>query len=275
MVKKIAILSVALLTLSMVICAIFLTTSIMTSNARQINCQCNAVAPAEKGEVVECEESRSGEIPSSNSVNPTQNIWASVTIAADNTRVPSRIRACLDLQSRVPYQLPALRNLNSSPAARCANELLTAPGIPLGSEAEWNDLVALNRRIIYQASKLATSGRCVLDPAHVPQGAGSCRGTSVTDPVPAPTPLLIPEALAEQALCGQLVTRPAASPGDLVFWRYRDYVIPTRTAIVIRPASGPADPGSVLTLDERGRVGVEPMPTNLDVLVKRVLPASR
>ncbi|MFF2554721.1 hypothetical protein ACFVUS_27220 [Nocardia sp. NPDC058058] len=79
-----------------------------------------------------------------------------------------------------------------------------------------------------------------------------------------------------QSLCGRLVAAGAESPGDLVFWDYRDNA-PTRVGIV--EETGPVSAGRARAVDVlvvswdpgSDRLIQLPMPSGWDVRVKRML----
>ncbi|MQY23646.1 NlpC/P60 family protein [Nocardia macrotermitis] len=211
------------------------------------------------------------------SVVPTTNPYASLTIAPDETDVSGWQRACVSAMPSAPYQLPPLSTVNYGPSVACARQLALAatqqvPESGTGSAAE--SFAQSAQSLIYLASNASGTGGCAAGTAGmsarssspgtsastVTSTGGSCN--TLTDA--ASLQVALPNTIAAQSRCGQRVDRNAVSPGDLVFWGYRDYA-PTRMGIAVDGSRMvTSEPGS-------GQVVQEAIPTSSDVRVKRVL----
>lgn len=143
---------------------------------------------------------------------PTGNPYASLTFAADDPNVGPRERACGSAMQVAPRQGPARQTSNNNPATVCAHDLaLRYP--EAGGTAEPAEYV---RDVVYSASVAGSSGRCL--PGRAPRSAAmeNCGDAPYGEPV------ILPKTVREQAFCGHVVEPAAISPGDLVFWDYRD-----------------------------------------------------
>ncbi|MGI5220935.1 hypothetical protein [Nocardia sp. CA-290969] len=170
------------------------------------------------------------------SPRPSSIPYASLTLDPDDPDIAARDRECVS----------AMR------AAACAADLaLRYP--EAGGTAQMAEYV---RDVVYSASAGAVAGRCV--PGRAPRAAAA---ENCGDPVGG-EPVVLPETVREQAYCGQIVDPGATSPGDLVFWDYRDNAA-TRVGIALGPAE-------LVTVDE-GKFIRSRIPGNARVQVKRVL----
>ncbi|NEW40684.1 hypothetical protein GV794_01400 [Nocardia cyriacigeorgica] len=223
---------------------------------------------------------------------PTTNPLVSITIAPDNTEISDYHRACMSAISSMapPLQIPALRRPNTGFAVECARELAYAQ---VGRRADVSSSapVEIVRDVMYEASAAASTGSCLVpvsgatdgstDPA-VPQASsgyteptGSCAQTTRQAVV------YLPNTIAGQGMCGQRVRLDAVSPGDLVFWDYRDNA-PTRVGIAVEhtvvvatdPDTGEFAAGQtrVVAADPAtGEFAVLDVPSDSDARAKRVL----
>ncbi|MEU4314150.1 hypothetical protein [Nocardia sp. NPDC024068] len=188
----------------------------------------------------------------SSTVRPTANPYASPEIDPDDPNLTDRERACLTAMRVAPRQGPPLRVPNTGIATNCAAEL--AVRYPeAGGVAQMAEYV---RDVIYSASAYATSGQCA--PIRAPQWVetGNCGDPANRGPV------VLPETVGVQGFCGQVVDPAAASPGDLVFWDYRDDAA-TRAGIV-------TGPGELVTVDS-GKFVRMSIPQDTHFQLKRVL----
>ncbi|RJO79865.1 hypothetical protein D5S18_00905 [Nocardia panacis] len=210
-----------------------------------------------------------GSLSAPETVGPTTNPFAVMTFTPNEEAAASpRQRACLSAMRSAPYQQPALRVANSGPAVECAREVALAQvNSPSGSEQDRNvaaGITAVTKHVLYRASVAALTGSCVRDSAAPlpPESApGSCSSELSSS-------VVLPNTIAAQAICGQIVDPKAVSAGDLVFWEYRNNT-PTRAAIAVGATS-------MVTEDPvSGRAVMGTMPTNADVRIKRYLIGAR
>ncbi|MFD4405525.1 hypothetical protein ACFWPH_22485 [Nocardia sp. NPDC058499] len=190
--------------------------------------------------------------PASPAPIPTTNPYASLTFTADDTDIEPRDRLCASVMQVAPWQGPELRESSNASAAVCAANLaLSYP--EAGGPAESADYV---RDVIYSASVAGSSGRCV--PGRAPRAAATenCGGTRYGEPV------ILPETVREQAFCGYVVDPAAISPGDLVFWDYRNNAA-TRAGIALGS-------GELVTVEDEEFVRSS-VPGAGHVQIKRVL----
>lgn len=204
----------------------------------------------------------------------TTNPYAQTRIVGDSAWE----RACLAAMRDGPRQGAPITVTNQSAAAQCAQRLATAltelPPQPRHEESgeretETIDAAELVRYITFHAARVADGERCgpsddgptqptpaALTPV---SGKGSCSEYRASEP------LLLPDTVSEQAWCGQRVEPAAVSPGDLVFWDYRDYTA-TEAGVAIST-------DEIVTADtESGRYTRRTIPTGVDVRVFRILP---
>lgn len=200
---------------------------------------------------------------------PPTNPYASLTARAGDPRLSQWQRDCLDAVPSAPYQLPALWNSTSGPGVECARQLATAQvgsrvvdgaGGLDGPDGDAFDPAIMTRYVTYLAELAAGTGACAQSAAPPTVRRSAC----------AP---LLPAAIAEQGVCGQRVEPSAASPGDLVFWDYRNVLpyangnrrAPTRVGIIVAV-------DEIVTADlVTGRFIRKPFPDAGDARVKRVI----
>ncbi|CCF62146.1 hypothetical protein GV791_25250 [Nocardia cyriacigeorgica] len=251
-------------------------TGISTSaGERFFNCQCDSAIGPDPS-VTATASPTSGVCDSDeewdSSGVPTTNPYASLTVASGDTEITEWRRDCISAMASAPLQTPATSKTNTGFAVECARELAL---MRVGSQAEPLDSApaAMVREVIYQASAALTSGRCdtpagdTSEPvgAGVPAGqaeythpTGSCAQNSES------TVVELPSRLADQGLCGQRVQLDAVSPGDLIFWDYRQHA-PTRVGVAV-------DQTRVVTADpSTGQFAVIEIPAGGDARAKRVL----
>ncbi|MBL1079752.1 hypothetical protein JK358_35660 [Nocardia sp. 2] len=241
--------------------------SITTSSAQQLQCQCDAAIgpdrsiPATPGSCAP----QTTATPQSHTSAPARIVWTDLEVDPPDRHVSPRLHACLNALQEAPPQLPPLQTVATGPAISCVGELIHRIREPSPRPApQWNALANLNRELVFRAAERLTTGVCTLEPTSVIHGTGTCKGSSVTDPLPVRGKLVLPATLDRQARCGQRVDRSAISAGDLVYWRYVNHGA-TRTGIA-------AGPSSLLTLDQHGRFSIQPIPDADDLMIKRVLP---
>lgn len=205
---------------------------------------------------------------------PTTNPYAELTIAPDDTHASDWDRACATAMKYAPRQDPALLYVNGGIGAECARQLalaqLTARGAADGSGSRAG-ATEFTRSVIYQASAAQITGRCAPTEAAVAQP--SVGDGAVQPSVPArracgqlgeASVVVLPNTIATQAACGQRVDPVAVSPGDLVFWNYRNNA-PTQVGIAV------SDTRLVTTDATTGEFVELIIPSVNDVRVKRVL----
>lgn len=186
------------------------------------------------------------------SPRPSRNPYASLTLDPDDRDIAARDRVCVSAMRVAPYQGSALREANTGPAAACAADLaLRYP--EAGGTAQMAEYV---RDVVYSAAVGAATGGCA--PGRAPRAAAA---ENCGDPARG-EPVILPDSVREQAYCGQVVDPVATSPGDLVFWDYRDNAA-TRVGIALGPAE-------LVTVDE-GKFVRSSIPGDARVQVKRVL----
>ncbi|MCC3326392.1 hypothetical protein [Nocardia abscessus] len=206
---------------------------------------------------------------------PTTNPYAELTIAPDDTGASAWQRACAAVLKDAPYQDPPLLTGSSGIGAACARELAlarlasSASGTQNGVDGR-GGAADFTRSVIYLASAAQSTGRCepvagqagqpspqVAASGSLPRVCGNINGSGTTV-------VVLPDTIAAQAPCGQRVDPSAVSPGDLVFWNYRDNV-PTRVGIAVSATElVTADPAT-------GGLAKSVVPDTSDVRVKRVL----
>lgn len=187
------------------------------------------------------------------SPTPTGNPYAELEFAADDPNVTERDRVCASAMRVAPRQEQPLRRAHTGPVAVCAADLaLRYP--EAGGTAE---TAAYVRDVIYGASAAATTGQCAVIRAPRALAEENCG-----DPERGATVVALPETIREQAFCGQVVDPVAVSPGDLVFWEYRDNAA-TRAGIAI-------DATEMVSVDAGEFVRLR-IPDDGRVQIKRVL----
>ncbi|TLG12430.1 hypothetical protein FEK35_10975 [Nocardia cyriacigeorgica] len=221
---------------------------------------------------------------------PTTNPYASMTVAPDDTEISDWHRDCLSAMTSAPLQTPASRTTNTGFAVECARELALAR-VGARADGATSAPAEMTREVIYEASAALSTARCVLPSGGDVSGSegaaspteqsrytlptGSCAQTAdqiVVD---------LPNTIAGQGRCGQRVQLDAVSPGDLIFWDYRDHA-PTRVGIAVNWTCAAADPATaqctaavqprVVTADPAsGRFAVLEIPGDGDARAKRVL----
>uniref|UniRef100_UPI0034DB567C hypothetical protein n=1 Tax=Nocardia cyriacigeorgica TaxID=135487 RepID=UPI0034DB567C len=176
-------------------------------------------------------------------------------------------------------------------AVDCARELAYAQvgNRAGGSDAAQGEVI---RDLVYAASVAVPTGRCIA-PADgtVSESTGSASPSaqsgyttptgSCAQTADQQTAVYLPSTVAGQALCGQRVRLGAVSPGDLVFWDYRDNA-PTRAGIAVERThvtATDADTGEfvagvmrVVAVDPAtGEFTLLDVPSDSDARAKRVL----
>ncbi len=143
------------------------------------------------------------------------------------------------------------------------------------------------RDVIYEASAAASIGSCVVpvdrstDAGAPPAEPGYTGPVGSCDQTAQQAIVYLPNTVAGQGMCGQRVRLAAVSPGDLVFWSYRDKE-PTRVGIAVEHAlvdATDADTGEfaagrirVVAADPTtGEFAVLDIPSDSDARAKRVL----
>lgn len=221
---------------------------------------------------------------------PTTNPYASMTVAPDDTEASQYHRDCLSAMESAPLQTPASRKPNTGFAVECARRLALAQVGTFAYESE-SAPAQMTRDVLYEASAASSTGHCSL-----PAGGGGPGREGTTPPTAhydstVPTGSCahstdqkivdLPNTIAEQGLCGQRVHLDAVSPGDLIFWDYRDHA-PTRVGIAVEWTCAAADPVAaectavarprVVAADpSTGRFEVLDLPVDGDARAKRVL----
>ncbi|WP_405136707.1 hypothetical protein [Nocardia sp. NBC_01388] len=205
---------------------------------------------------------------------PTANPYAELTIAPGETGVSDWQRTCLSALRSAPYQLPALRTVNTGFAAECARQIALALVSGTGQAADGTaDPEGMTAAVISRASAASTTATCEStavmgnDPsvsragAVVPSASVSAAGCPSNGGT---APVVLPKSVAAQVVCGQRVDPVGVSAGDLVFWGYRDYA-PTQVGIAVSATQ-------VVVVDAtNGRISQQALPAGPDVRVKRVL----
>ncbi|WP_433491892.1 hypothetical protein [Nocardia grenadensis] len=191
--------------------------------------------------------------PAATSPRPTANPYAAMQIEDGDTDLTDRDRACYTAMQSAPYQDQPLRQPNTGFSAVCAADLaLRYP--EAGGTAAMAEYI---RDVVYSASIVTTTGQCAPTRAPAPVAEESCGDP--TKKVPA---VVLPVSVGTQGYCGQLVDPDAASPGDVVFWEYRDNAA-TKAGIALGPRE-------LVTVDN-GRFVRLGVPDGAEVQIKRVL----
>ncbi|MEV6072947.1 hypothetical protein AB0L82_40925 [Nocardia sp. NPDC052001] len=208
---------------------------------------------------------------------PTENPYARLTFASDDPSVSDRQRACASAMRTAVYQGTPLSEPATGATAQCAGEILAALVNRSSSNRASVEPAAVTAAVLHLASTATTTGYCrPLADTDVTTllGARSGRNPDQCPSASAKTALVLPDSLAAQSLCGQLVAGGAESPGDLVFWDYRGNM-PTRVGVVIGYGQSSAGPALVFGSDpDTGSMAQMTMPRSWDVRVKRVLGAA-
>ncbi|MFB7720115.1 hypothetical protein [Nocardia sp. NPDC056100] len=225
---------------------------------------------------------------------PTVNPYAQLTFAADDTSISDRQRACSTAMQTAVYQLESPLSAPATGAeVECAGVTIAAlanrgsgsVGTAFGgTEGRTTtdtatvtvDPAAVTAAVLYRASAAASTGFCPQPTAADITTLMSARSGGDTDRCPATIPgtaLILPNNVAAQSLCGQLVEAGAESPGDLVFWDYRG-TVPTRVGMTVDYGQRAGGTALVLGWDPTTGAMVRlAMPNSWDVRVKRVLGA--
>ncbi|MGK8520070.1 hypothetical protein ACRS6B_00185 [Nocardia asteroides] len=208
---------------------------------------------------------------------PTTNPYADLTIAPDDTSASDWQRACATALKDAPLQDPPLLTGSSGIGAACAREIAlaqvasTASGTQSGAEG-YGGAADFTRSVIYRASVAQSTGRCELVPVPAaqppveaaPRPSGSPRQPCGRLDGSGASVVVLPNSIRAQAPCGQRVDPSAVSPGDLIFWNYRNSA-PTRVGIAVSATElVTADPAT-------GGLTKSVVPDTSDVRVKRVL----
>lgn len=196
-------------------------------------------------------------VPQSTSPRPTANPYASLTLEPDDPNVTDRDHACVAAMRSAPWQDQPIRSPNTGPAATCAADLALRY-VEVGGTAVMADYV---RDVVYSASIVTTTGQCA--PIRAP---ASVAEESCGDPAKGSPAVILPETVGAAGYCGQLVDPEAASPGDVVFWDYRDNAA-TRAAIALGPRE--------LVTVESGKFVRIGIPEGAEIQIKRVLGEAR
>lgn len=195
--------------------------------------------------------------PAGVSATPSANPFASLQ---PDDGDPPWVYACSTAMKHAPYQGPPLHAIEHGPAAECAARLA------VGQVGRQLHQVSLVRFVIYHAS----TGRCEAPPPAADLSADAVAPTVDLLPPSSTCPdsmgvMLMPDTVAAQGFCGQIVDPTAVWEGDLVFLRLDDSG-PTRVGIAVGSTE-------LVTADETtGLVERQQIPEDDDVLVKRVLP---
>ncbi|MBF6415260.1 NlpC/P60 family protein [Nocardia cyriacigeorgica] len=224
---------------------------------------------------------------------PSTNPLVSMTVAPGETEISDYHRTCMSAiaSGAPPLQTPALRNANTGFAVDCARELAYAQvgNRTRGSDAAQGEVI---RDLVYAASVAVPTGRCIAPADGTVSGSTGSASPSVQSGYTTPTgscaqtadqqtAVYLPNTVAGQALCGQRVRLGAVSPGDLVFWDYRDNA-PTRAGIAVehtRVTATDSDTGEfvagvmrVVAVDPAtGEFTLLDVPSDSDARAKRVL----
>ncbi|WP_280482249.1 hypothetical protein [Nocardia cyriacigeorgica] len=225
---------------------------------------------------------------------PTTNPLVSMTVAPDDTEISDYHRACLSAiaSASAPLQTPASRKINTGLAVDCARELSYAK-VDRRADGANSATAEMIRDVIYEASVAAVStGGCrrpaggesdgTTNAAAPPVGSGHTAPTSSCSSTTERSVVHLPNTIAGQGLCGQRVRLDAVSPGDLIFWDYRDNA-PARVGIAVEytqvvatdPDTGEFTAGyvRVVTADPgTGLFALVDIPSDSDARAKRVLP---
>ncbi|UAK32728.1 hypothetical protein K8O92_01450 [Nocardia asteroides] len=205
---------------------------------------------------------------------PTTNPYAELTIAPDDTNASDWLRSCSTAMRLAPRQNVPLLTGNSGIGAECARQLalaqLAASGARSGSGGR-ETAAEFTRSVIYHASAAQTTGRCATTEGTAAQppaggGAGQSSGAArrACGEIGDAAVVVLPNTLAAQGACGHRVDLAAVSPGDLVFWNFRNNA-PTQVGIAV------SDTRLVTTDAPTGELVELAIPNANDVRVKRVL----
>lgn len=184
---------------------------------------------------------------------PSANPYAELEIEDDDAAATDRDRACKSAMQSAPYQDQPLRQPNTGPAVVCAADL-TLRYPDSGGTAE---MAAYARDVVYSASIAAPTGQCA--PTRAPAAVAE---RNCGDPAGMNSAVVLPPTVGAQGYCGRLVDPAAASPGDLVFWEYRDNAA-TRVGIALGPRE-------LVTVDS-GKFARLSIPEGAEIQIKRVL----
>ncbi|WP_280393732.1 hypothetical protein [Nocardia brasiliensis] len=227
-----------------VVFALLTTVSMISAGYRDLRDQCvNAIGP-DPAQVTSSSAQTGGQprpFTQPTSV-ATANPYASLTLPPD-ARVTGWLGECVAAAQALDYQGGLLLVRNIGPTVDCA--LLLARGAleqsaAAGASGAPFEAAQLARWVSYHASLAAGPGGCRVTPMTV-QGAQAVparnAGRRGCAPLPAlddrgRAPVVLPERIADQALCGQPVDRAAISAGDLVFWQFQRHA-PERVGIAI------------------------------------------
>ncbi|MFB8281082.1 hypothetical protein [Nocardia colli] len=257
------------------------TTAMFSQGYGDLRDQCrNAIGPDPSETVTTVPGTSSAQI----SARPLPRVQRSATAPATNPfasltgPTTGYLGECLSAERVADYRGPLLRDANAGPAVDCAGSLarVAADRSATTRSADVSfDAAGLIRFVIYHAS-LATGATGCQIPAMTtadvlavpPSGSAGRRGCArPAEPTGSRSaPVVLPERIADQALCGQPVDRAAISAGDLVFWDFRAN-LPQRAGVAI-------DATTVVAVDPTtggvARVVLEPA---IDIGAKRVLEA--
>ncbi|MFI6218517.1 hypothetical protein ACIBCD_41455 [Nocardia brasiliensis] len=249
---------------AVLVVALISTTSMLAEGYTDLRQQCaNAIGPDPSEPVTTTRAGRADAVPTPASRDarttnlPTANPYASLTIPPTATDVPEWLGECIAAVQVADYRGPISQARNAGPAADCAGWLALAAlgrNATGGGSAAPADAASFARWVTYHASLATGSAGChypatdALESRVVPEAGSAVRRGCVS---PAgldgrrPTAVVLPERIADQALCGQPVDRAAISPGDLVFWEFQRYTprrvgvaVDTATVIAVDPVSG-------------------------------------
>ncbi|MEU1985869.1 hypothetical protein [Nocardia sp. NPDC019395] len=228
--------------------------SVIALGKKDFQAQCDIALGTSPGATPTSTTSPSPTSPStSTSDAPIANPYAALKIDPDDPDFTERDRKCASAMRLAPRQDQPLSRPNTGAAATCAADLaLRYP--EAGGTAQMADYV---RDVVYSASAFAATRRC--EPTRAP---GAVAEESCGDPTKRAPAVVLPETVAEQAYCGKLVDPAAASPGDLVFWEYRDDAA-TRAGVALSP-------DELVTVDG-GKFVRLTIPDGAEIQIKRVL----
>lgn len=181
---------------------------------------------------------------------PTENPFASVTFAADDPYATARDRTCASAMRLAPLQGEPLPQVNTGAAAACAADLALRYPETGGTK----ETAVYVRDVVYGASMATVTGRCAVVRAPRAVHEADCG-----DPAKGPGAVNLPETVGAQGYCGKLVEPAAVSPGDLVFWDYRDNAA-TRAGIAVSATEMVSVHGGEfvrLSIPDDGRVQVK------------------
>ncbi|MEV3960076.1 hypothetical protein AB0M34_04125 [Nocardia sp. NPDC050193] len=187
------------------------------------------------------------------SPHPTANPYAAWQIEDSGAELTDRDLACHRAMQWAPHQGRPLSQPNTGPAVACAADLaLRYP--EAGGTAAMAEYI---RDVVYSASIITTTGQCA--PTRAPAAVAE---ESCADPTKKVAAVVLPVSVGAQGYCGHLVDPDVASPGDVVFWEYRDDAA-TKAGIALGPRE-------LVTVDN-GRFVRLDVPKGAEVQIKRVL----